>query len=104
MLLADPEGSTALLAGTSTRAPASVFAGLVGEAVAAGEDGVSGSASDGRFGPATGDRDGHSVGILGGTALIRMPRGRRTATRIIGTTVRRTGPMCRTTTIRLEAI
>jgi hypothetical protein len=63
---------------------------LAAATVGVGEDGA--SASDGR----TGDLAGDSAGLLGGTTLIGMLRGRPTATRTIritgttGPTIRRT--------------
>lgn len=68
----------------------------VGEAAGAGGIGdgeVGALASDGRTGAAPGDRAGRSAGILGGTTLIGIPRGRTPTTRITtttGTTIRRT--------------
>ena len=52
-----------------------------GAAVGAGAGEVGASASDGRTGAAT----GRSAGILGGTTLIGMPRGRTPTTRITTT-------------------
>jgi hypothetical protein len=72
----------------------------------AGEVGV--LAWDGRIGAATGDRVGRSAGILGGTTLIGMRRGRRTTTTGVilmeRTTMRRLMiPMLRMTTTRGRA-
>lgn len=72
----------------------------------AGELGV--LAWDGRIGAATGDRVGRSAGILGGTTLIGMRRGRRTTTTGVilmeRTTMRRLMiPMLRMTTTRGRA-
>ena len=61
---------------------------LAAATVGVGEDGA--SASDGRIGDLAGD----SAGLLGGTTLIGMPRGRRTATRTIRITGT-TGPTIR---------
>ena len=103
-----PELHRALVGVASVGAVATVGAAATD---GVGEDGA--SASDGR----TGDLAGDSAGLLGGTTLIGIPRGRRTATRTIritdttGPTIRRTvwirrwirRRMRRMTTTRREA-
>ena len=104
-LLARQEARPVSSAEPPERRRASVGMVLVGEAVGLATAGavasvgvgeVGASASDGR----TGDLAGRSAGILGGTTLIGMPRGRHTPTRITTTT----GPTIRLRTIRIRRI
>jgi hypothetical protein len=92
----------------SAERPASVGVAMVGEAVGgvtvgdgggAGEVGA--SASAGRTGVFIGDRPGRLAGILGGTALTGLARGRPTLTITIRITAT-TGPTIRRRTDRIH--
>ena len=105
------EGLAAAWVGAVTALEGSADMATVGVAVflgpaLAGEVGA--LAWDGRIGAATGDLAGRWAGILGGTTLIGMRRGRRTTTTgttlTACTTIRRpTIPMLRMTTTRGQA-